>query len=232
MRSAWFLTRAFKVIYVANSMHSARQFNAHASPAMPRVVYNGFVTERLFAHRRRRNSIRRMAYVGRIVPGKNAHLVIDMFNAIADDHKDLELHFLGSGSMERATMDDALKSRARRRIFFHGWVNDMPGQLSTMDLVLFPSSYESFGNVLAECLLNGLPVLTSDLPAFEEIHGEKKTFCIGTLTQPNGSIERFVQAVREFDTLAAKAFDVSTRVAEKFNMPDHLKAIEAVYAEL
>lgn len=231
MRSMWLLTRMFNVIYVANSMHSARQFYLHASPVVPRLVYNGFETAPLLSRRRRRSALQRMAYVGRIVPGKNVHLVVEMFNAIADDLKDLELHIFGSGGSERAIMDEALKSRARRRIFFHGWVDDMPGELSSIDLVVFPSSYESFGNVLAECLLNGLPVLTSDLPVFEEIHGDKDTFCVGTLTEPNGSIERFVQATRHFDQLAAKAYEASDRLVEKFNMTDHLNAIEAAYAE-
>lgn len=231
MRSAWLLTRLFKVRYVANSHHSAVQFQRRAAPTAPMVVYNGFGTGPLVAKRRRRTALERMAYVGRIVKGKNVHLVLAMFNAIADDRKELELHFVGTGDLEMAMRDEALKSSARRRIFFHGWVEDVPAQLAAMDLVVFPSSYESFGNVLAECLLNGLPVLTSDLPVFEEIHGDKATFCIGTTEEPNGSVERFRQAVQDFDHLAERAYAISDRIAERFNMTVHLNAIEAIYAQ-
>ena len=67
-------------------------------------------------------------------------------------------------AMHVRVQDEALMSPFRRRIHFHGLVSDMPAFYSSMDLVVFPSSHESFGNVLAEALINGL-LGRSHLPA-------------------------------------------------------------------
>ena len=74
LRSAWFLTMPFRTLFVANSRLSAITFRKNAVPVKPIVVYNGFNTSPLLAGRRRRTRLVRMAYVGRLAPGKNAEL--------------------------------------------------------------------------------------------------------------------------------------------------------------
>lgn len=229
LRAAWFLTMPFRAVFVANSQLSAATFRKNAIPVKPIVVYNGFDTAPLLAGRRKRTRLVRMAYVGRLAAGKNVELAVRAFNAIAATNSELELHIAGTGAMENEVRDEALKSVFRRRIHFHGWVFDMPVFYASMDLVLFPSSHESFGNVLAEALINGLPVLVSDLPAFQEIHGDRSTFSIGSPEEPQAFLQNFVAAVEHFDHLAEKAFAASEIAAQRFGMEQHLNAIERLH---
>ncbi len=229
LRSAWFLTMPFRTLFVANSQLSAITFRKNAIPVKPIVVYNGFNTSPLLAGRRRRTRLVRMAYVGRLAPGKNAELAVRAFDAIAATNNEVGLHIAGTGALESALRDEALMSPFRRRIHFHGWVTDMPGFYSSMDLLLFPSSHESFGNVLAEALIHGLPVLVSDLPAFEEIHGDRSTFSLGSPQEPKTFIQNFVAAMEHFDRLAEKAYAASESTAQRFGMEQHLNAIERLH---
>jgi len=121
------------------------------------------------------------------------------------------------------------KSPFRESIHFHGWVKDMPTFYSGLDLLIFPSSHESFGNVLAEALINGLPVLVSDLPAFAEIHGDKKTFSLGSPEEPAEFIRNFVSAMERYPELAGKAFNASDDLVRRFGMEEHLQAIERIH---
>ena len=229
LRAAWFLTWPFRPLFVANSRFCAETFHRTAIPVRPIVVYNGFDTAALLAGRRLRTRLERMAYVGRIAHGKNADLVIVLFNAVAERFPELELHIAGTGAMENDLRDQALMSPFRRRIHFHGWVPDMAAFYSSMDLVVFPSDHESYGNVLAEALINGLPVLASDLPAFAEIHGDKATFSLGDPKDRDAVKQRFAVAIERFPQLAERAFTLSHDLAERSAMSTHVEAIARLH---
>ena len=231
LRTVWFLTMPFKAVFVANSKFTAATFRRTAIPVTPVVVYNGFDTAPLLSGRRLRTRLTRMAYVGRIAAGKNADLVVRAFNAIASRNQEIELHIAGTGALLQGVQDEALISPFRRRIHFHGRVSDMPAFYSSMDLVVFPSSHESFGNVLAEALINGLPVLVSDLPAFEEIHGDKGTFSLGSPKEPAAFIQNFVSAIERYGMLAERSFDASERISKRFGMEEHLNAITRLHED-
>lgn len=231
LRCVWWMTLPFKPVFVANSHFTATTFKQTAVPRDPMVVVNGFDATSLLAGRRHRTTLRRMAYVGRMAQGKNAELAVHAFDAIAGTFPELELHFAGTGPEEEKVREHALTSPYRRRIFFHGWVKEMPAFYASLDLVLFPSSHESFGNVLAEAIINGLPVLTSDLPAFAEIHGDGSAFSLGDPLDGAAFIRNFVAAVEHYAEFADKVFALSGPFADRFDMDKHLSGIERIHAD-
>jgi glycosyltransferase involved in cell wall biosynthesis len=229
MKTAWKVASWFNFRIVANSLYSAEIFQKEALPIAPQVIYNGFYLEQFLEKRWLRSQLRKMAYVGRIVKGKNAHLAIRLFEEIADDMPELELHFAGIGPLEAEIEQQALISPYRRRIFFHGWVEDIASFYQSIDLFIFPSAHESFGNVIAEALLTGLPVLTSNIPAFEEIHGGESAFCLGDPDDYPAFRENFLRAVSDFPAIAQKAYEASDRIAGIFDMESHFEAIQNAY---
>ncbi len=229
LRIAWYLCTPFRPIFVANSTFCAETFDRTAVRVGPFVVYNGLDTNALLAARRPRTGLRRMAYAGRFAQGKNADLVLRLFNAVAHQFPDLELHIAGTGAQENALRDLALRSPFRRRIHFHGWVSDMPIFYPSMDLLVFPSDHESYGNVLAEALINGLPVLASDLPAFAEIHGDNAAFSLGNPKDHEGFTLRFIAAIERYPQLAERAFALSHDLAERSEMSTHVEAIARLH---
>ncbi len=230
LKTAWRLVRLFRVRYVANSQHSAAIFERDALPLKPRVVYNGFSLQRFLQHRHRRTHLRRMAYIGRLDPDKNAHLVIRLFEELAAQRPEVELHIAGSGALEQDIRQQAQQSPFADRIFFYGWIEDVARFYAEADLFVFLSAHESFGNVVAEGLLTGLPVLTSNVPVFEEIHGDATTFCLGNPDDYAHISRRFWAAIEDFPALAQKAYDSAERLQRLFDIKTHLKDIEEVYA--
>lgn len=231
LKTAWWLASWFKPVFVANSKHSAAIFRRDVLPVQPKIIYNGFDVRQFLEKRTQRNALRRMAYIGRLQPGKNTDLVLRLFLEVAGDHPELELHFAGDGALRPALEAQAQASPYNNRVFFHGWMEDVAAFYGSVDLFLFLSAYESFGNVLSEALLTGLPILTSNIPVFEEIHGGERAFTLG---DPAGYRElkaNFLKAIADYPYLARRAYVLSDRIKETFDIEHHLAEIEHIYEQ-
>ena len=229
LKTAWRLAALFRVRFVANSEYSAGIFERDALPIRPKVIYNGFELSRFLEKRWLRARLRRMAYIGRLDHGKNVHLVIRLFEEAAATDPELELHITGTGALDAALKQQARQSPFADRITFHGWLDDVARFYQSVDLFVFLSAYESFGNVLAEALLTGLPVLTSNVPVFEEIHGGERAFCLGDPENYPQIRDNFLRAIADYPDLAQKAYAATERLQRLFDLENHLNEIERTY---
>lgn len=229
LKTAWLISSLFTVTFIANSRYSAGIFRRDILPVEPKVIYNGFVTDTYLEKRFLRQELRRIAYIGRLHPGKNVELVLRLFGEVAAQHPRLELHIAGDGMLREQLESQAQSSPYRDRIIFHGWVEDVASFYESIDLFLFLSAYESFGNVVLEALLTGLPVLTSNIPVFEEIHGGENAFLLGDPGNYEALKGNFINAVTNFPDLAQKAYNLNGQIAEKFDLERHLTEIEVLY---
>lgn len=232
LKPAWLLSRYFfRVTFVANSEYSASVFRDKALPLKPKVIYNGFEVERFSAHQKLRKRPRRLGYAGRLHQGKNVEVVLRLFNEVAGEFPELELWIAGDGPLRPALEKEAEESPYRDRIKFLGFIDDIPAFYGAVDLFVFLSAYESFGNVLAEALLTGLPVLTSDIPVFREIHGGEKMFILGDPRNAVALKRQFLKALECFPELAQKAIATGKRIRENFSLEQHVQAIGALYEQ-
>jgi glycosyltransferase involved in cell wall biosynthesis len=109
-------------------------------------------------------------YVGRLAAEKNLPLVIDAFRHLQSSRPGMKLVMVGDGP-ERA----ALQAR-NPDVIFSGMRQgeDLAEHYASADLLLFPSTTETFGNVVLEAMASGLPVVAYDYAAAREHirHGE------------------------------------------------------------
>jgi glycosyltransferase involved in cell wall biosynthesis len=201
-----------------------------ALPIPPRVVHNGFELSGFREKRHLRTQLKRMAYIGRFEKDKNVDLVIRLFEEIAGEHPELELHIAGAyGSEEEQIALLAGKSPYADRIILHGWIRDVAQFYHSVDLFVFLSAHESFGNVLAEALLTGLPILTSDVPVFKEIYGDESIFCLGDPGNYPEIRQRFLSVIGNYPMLAQTSYDAFDRIQNLFDMESHFDQILKIY---
>ena len=229
IRFTWRLANLFPITFVANSRHSAGLFRQKALATNPQVIYNGFEVDRFFQLRHRRTTLRRLAYVGRLHAGKNVELVMSLFDKVAARYPEMELHIAGVGPREPALRQQAAGSPFAARIIFHGFVDDPATFFAEADLMLFLSDHESFGNVIAEALLTGLPVLSSHLSVFEEIYGHDSPFVLGDPNEPAQLANRLQAALENFPALAEAAWAIAPTIRDKFSLEGHLEQIARLY---
>ena len=123
-------------------------------------------------------------YVGRLAPEKNLEVLVASFASIKASRPNARFVVVGDGP-ERIELQQRMPYAmfAGQR---HG--EDLAAHYASADLFVFPSLTETFGNVTAEAMASGLPVLAFDRAAASELitSGEN-----GLLIR-SGSIAAFV----------------------------------------
>ncbi len=97
--------------------------------------------------------------VGRLDSGKNHKDLISAFGAVSGAVPDWNLHIVGDGELREELANQIHKLHLEDRIKLQGTVKDIRSEYLSAQLFVLPSLYESFGMVVAEALVHGLPVV-------------------------------------------------------------------------
>jgi phosphatidylinositol alpha 1,6-mannosyltransferase len=125
------------------------------------LMARGVDTDRFHPrHRTVRDRALRLGYVGRITPEKRLRFLVDIERALlASGHTNVSFLIVGEGS-ERVWLE-----RHLTRGVFTGALRDaqLAEAYANMDLFLFPSRTDTYGNVIQEAAASGVPsIVTSE----------------------------------------------------------------------
>lgn len=99
----------------------------------------------------------RLGFIGRFTAEKGLPDLLDAFALLRQKHAlDVELHLAGGSELKERKLDAGVK--------LHGWVPDSAVLLSQIDLLVLPSTEESFGLVVLEAAAFGCPVVATRTP--------------------------------------------------------------------
>jgi len=96
-----------------------------------------------------------VTYVGRIAREKNLDMLLDAWELLGTRHHNAQLVLVGRGPLE-----DDIRRRAVPRVQLAGLLpqgRELAEAFASADLFVFPSTSETFGNVLLEAMASGLP---------------------------------------------------------------------------
>ena len=125
----------------------------------------------------------RFLYVGRISKEKNVDALIDAFDEIVRRGYQAGLVFVGDGPHRLA-----LEARSQDRpIAFTGMIEgeELAQAYASGDCMVFPSTTDTFGNVVLEAQASGLPVIVTDQGGPAEIVRRHGSGLIVNLSQPH-----------------------------------------------
>jgi glycosyltransferase involved in cell wall biosynthesis len=113
-------------------------------------------------------------FVGRIETKKNVLRLIDAFELLSKQEKNLHLVLAGKPGWGSEDVEAKIKSLAenvKQRIHLIGYIDDydVARHLAHAKAFVFPSLYEGFGMPVLEAMAVGCPVICSDAPALVEI---------------------------------------------------------------
>lgn len=106
----------------------------------------------------------------RLEAEKEIPMAIDVFYKINNKYPNkVSLVIVGSGSMGMALKEQVKSLEIEHSVAFVPWTDDLVSYYKTSDLFWMNSRFEGYGLTIAEALLSGTPVLTSDVGVAPEI---------------------------------------------------------------
>lgn len=184
----WFYSQASAVL----SRSSAYRFKLHdlgVEESKIRVLPAGIDTSIFQPVMAQKSDKLRLLFVGRVSVEKNLPLLTNVFKQLCAQRSDVELIIAGDGPY-RETMQ---KELADCPVQFLSYQNDaqLPSLYSSADLLIFPSTTDTLGQVVMEAQACGLPAIVSHLG------GPKETVIdeITGLVLPSLETDAWVQAV-------------------------------------
>jgi glycosyltransferase involved in cell wall biosynthesis len=116
-------------------------------------------------------------YVGRVVPEKGLHVLIDAAPRVLRDWPEVKFVISGGGGFANYLRAKAYELGVDDNIIFTGRIPDetRDGLFKVADCAVFPSLYEPFGIVALEAMAVGTPVVVSDVGGLSEVVELHKT---------------------------------------------------------
>jgi glycosyltransferase involved in cell wall biosynthesis len=116
---------------------------------------NGYLTE----HYQIKEPIK-LLYVGRVSKEKNLHLLVDVFKMLTQTVKNIHLVVVGDGPY----LDEMKEQLRGMPCTFTGYLEgeELSFVYASSDIFVFPSTTDTFGNVVLEAQASGIPVIVTD----------------------------------------------------------------------
>jgi glycosyltransferase involved in cell wall biosynthesis len=114
-----------------------------------------------FSGANKSRSLRNILYIGSINTRKGIRFLLDAFELLCADNNDLMLTIIGFGPDEEKLRDRVLHSTARKQINVVGRCRDPFPYLQDTDVLVVPSLFDSYPNVVLEAIFTETALLAS-----------------------------------------------------------------------
>ncbi|HRD37734.1 MAG TPA: glycosyltransferase family 4 protein [Bacteroidia bacterium] len=101
--------------------------------------------------------------IARLIDWKGHMLILDVAEQLIKKHPNTVFLFVGQGELKEKIEKTAEEKGISKNIILTGWIDreKIPSLFSLMDIYLHAAKYEPFGFVIAEAMLNAVPVLST-----------------------------------------------------------------------
>ncbi len=145
-----------KIRVIPNGVEASRFNNGH----QPQPIPAGISKDR-----------KTILYVGRIVREKGIFTLLDAFEKLRKQGKDVSLVLVGEGPLKEDLAKEVLRRKLNDRVKLAGFVDEkkLVSLYNSSDVFVLASHYEPFGMVALEAMASRIPVVVSDVGGLSEI---------------------------------------------------------------
>jgi len=163
-----------------------------------------------------------VGHVGRMHPQKNHDLIIEVFVELLKKQDNARLLLIGKGELEDSVRERIELLGIQEKVIMLKNRPDIPELMCAMDVFLFPSRWEGYGNVMLEAQCMGLPCVISDkVPACVRVTNQVRVISL------DDSIDEWIEAI-----LDHRNGDNMTVRMDDYDMKNCVKKLQKIYNSL
>ena len=175
----------------------------------------------------RRNGVKRIINIGRLVKQKNQILLIKAFKLFNSVNPNSELLIFGKGDLFHELRDKISDLGLDKSVFLMGFTENIYVELFNSDLFVLTSSWEGFGNVIIESMASKCKVLSLDcnFGPREIINNNKNGFIIPKTNSPTVIAKKIESCLNN----NLNVIDNAVKFVEKFDIKNITKKYLSLY---
>jgi glycosyltransferase involved in cell wall biosynthesis len=100
---------------------------------------------------------------------KGLGVIVDMINELDKRGFSYIFHIAGDGPDKERLYNALSKFSLEKKIIWHGWIEDIGALVTSVDIIIAPSLYDSNPNLILEAIAYDKPILASDIAAHKEM---------------------------------------------------------------
>lgn len=216
---------------VANSQATAQQATKYLKNAISTeklgIVYHGIeippqkISRKLAEIEQTQKGIV-LGNAGRLTKQKGQHYLLEVASTLKKMNVNFSLYIAGTGELKHDLEQEIKRQNLGAHVHLLGFVGDMPAFMNSLDIFLMSSSWEGFGYVLAEAMLQKKPIVGFDISSNPEIvlnnqtgflvpYPDIQAFTQKTLSLINNPEMRQQMGKRGFESVCTN-FEIESRV--------------------
>lgn len=176
----------------------------------------------------------KILYVGRLESEKGCSTLIEALNKLIPINPQLILHIVGTGKEEKKLIDQTNQLKLQKHVIFHGFMEhkDILDLYKDATILVLPSlCIENHPLVVIEALINGLPVVASNLGGQTEIIHEGINGYLFQAGNISDMVHKISLAIND-STMRDRVAQEAPQYAKEFSADVHFKRVYQVYQDL
>jgi glycosyltransferase involved in cell wall biosynthesis len=164
--------------------------------------------------------------LGRFVRQKNHLFLIDTFNQLTNG--DYRLHIFGEGELEASYVKRINQLNLKGKVLIHHFSSSPYSIIQQSDLVVFPSLFEGFGNVLLESIFCETPIVVTN---FYGIDQRIKNLLaeIELIVEPgdfDGLVSRINYVRNNYSAVKQNIIKIKSIITEEYSLDRYVRLFE------
>lgn len=217
--------------FIANSCATSEGVMRIFPSASTDVVYNGVDLDKFyFSENIPANRPFRILFIGRVVPEKGIHLLIESVERLHRECYDIELLILGDAPPGRRDYFEEIEKKASesQKISILGYIQNPENFIRDCHAVAVPSMWEeAFGRVIVEAMACGRPVIASRVGGMPEVLGPDFQYLLFPVGDAEALAERILMLMNMYHH-GDVPFKKFRERAEQFSVKNAVSGVERV----
>jgi len=175
-----------------------------------------------------------VGFVGRLSSEKNVQSLMvafaDFLKSIPTC-KNMLLLIMGGGKEEKRLMKLSKELQMGKHVVFTGYIEDVPGTIHAIDVLVVPSFTEGSPIVILEAKASGIATIASNIPGIKEIINDGES---GLLVNPNktNEIKDALEILFKNPALRRRLADGAAHEASDYDQNKNFLSLREIYASI